>query len=113
MKISIRNYTLDFEKNDKKLVIQFAKQVLKQTDGNQAVEMVKQNKIFTSILEKLNESDSIKFTKDEFFSLKNMVNANHTHLKKQMAKSGFFKKFFYGSLEKQYSKILNKYFQDK
>ncbi|MBN8545636.1 MAG: hypothetical protein J0L60_05805 [Ignavibacteria bacterium] len=113
MKIALRNYTLDIEKSDKKVLTQFVKQAVKQTSGSQEVGMVKQNRIFSTILDKINESDSVKFTKDEYFTLKNMVVANHNHLKKQISKAGFFKKFFFSSLEKQYGKLLTKYFQEK
>ncbi|GAB1347849.1 hypothetical protein MASR1M107_00600 [Ignavibacteriales bacterium] len=113
MKIALRNYTLEFDKSDKKVITQFVKQAVKQTSGSQEVGMVKQNRLFSTVLDKLNESESVKFTKDEYFTLKNMVVANHNHLKKQISKSGFIKKFFFKSLEKQYGNLLTKYFQEK
>ncbi|MBK6682133.1 MAG: hypothetical protein IPI12_06560 [Ignavibacteriales bacterium] len=113
MKISIRNYTLEFEKNDKKIINQFLKKAVQQTDGSQDVNMVKQNRLFTSILDKLNESDSPKFTKDEYFSLKNLLSLQLTTMKKQISTAGFIKKYLLSSLEKQYSKILTKYFTEK
>ncbi len=113
MKIALRNYNLDFDKTDKKVVVQFLKQAIKQTDGSQEVNMVKQNRLLSSILEKVSGADSVKFTKDEYFALKNMIVANQQHLKKQLAAAGFFKKWLYKSLEGQYSKLVTKYFQDK
>jgi len=113
MKIALRNYTLDFDKTDKKVVLQFVKQAVKQTEGSQDVNMVKQNRLLSTILEKVSSSDSVKFTKDEYFALKNMIAGQHLHLKKQIAKAGFFKKFFLKQLEGQYSKLVSKYFQDK
>lgn len=113
MKLAIRNYNLDFEKTDKKVVLQFVKQAIKQTEGSQDVNMVKQNRLLCSIQEKVSAADSVKFTKEEYFALKNMIVANQQHLKKQLAKAGFFKKFFLKSLEAQYSKLVSKYFQDK
>ncbi|GAB1442265.1 hypothetical protein MASR2M39_11000 [Ignavibacteriales bacterium] len=113
MKISIRNYTLEFEKNDKKIVNQFLKKAAQQTEGSQDVNLVKQNRLFNSILDKLNESDAPKFTKDEYFSLKNLLSLQLTSMKKQIATAGFIKKYLLSSLEKQYTKILNKYFTEK
>lgn len=113
MKIALRNYNLDFDKTDKKVVLQFVKQAVKQTEGSQDVNMVKQNRLLSAILEKVSSADSVKFTKDEYFALKNMIVANQQHLKKQLAKAGFFKRFFFKSLEGQYSKLVSKYFQDK
>lgn len=113
MKISIRNYSLEFEKNDKKVINQFLKKAVQQTDGSQEVGMVKQNRLFTSVLDKLNESDSPKLTKEEYFSLKNLLALQLTSLKKQIASAGFIKKYLLSSLEKQYSKLLTKYFTEK
>lgn len=113
MKIALRNYNLEFQKNDKKVILQFIKQALKQTEGSSDLQMIKHSKLLKSITAKMNESSEVKFTKDEYFALKNLIVTNAQHLKKQIKSAGFIKRFFLKSLEKQYSNIVTNYFQDK
>lgn len=40
MKIALRNYNLEFQKNDKKVILQFIKQALKQTEGSSDLQMI-------------------------------------------------------------------------
>jgi hypothetical protein len=95
MKKLFANYNFDFDKNEKKLLINFCKQA------------------FNSIVTKLNQSEgTIKFTKDEKIRLTHQLKQNSDYMKKEMKKSWFFKKWLYKSLFKQYDSLLEKHFKD-
>ncbi|MBZ0199583.1 MAG: hypothetical protein K8H86_06935 [Ignavibacteriaceae bacterium] len=110
MKKLFTNYNFEFNKNEKKLVSTFCKQVLKQTEGDNR--FFAENKVFKSILEKLGSGDeTIKFTKEERTRLQHQMQENVKHIKKEIGKAGFIKRWLYKSMLKQYEAILEKHFK--
>ena len=111
MKKLFRNYNFEFDKNDKKILTSFCKQIIKQAENDE--KLFAESKAFKSILEKLNNSsDIVKLTKDEFFRLKNQIQENIKFIKSRLTKVWFIKKWLYKSLQSQYTLIYEKYFND-
>lgn len=109
MKKLFTNYNFEFDKNEKKLVTSFCKQVLKQLDSNQHFGEIK---AFNSIIDKINtDTESVKLTKDEKIRLTNNLKQNIDYLKKEMDKSWFIKKWLMKSLFKQYSNLYENHFK--
>ena len=110
MKKLFTNYNFEFDKNERKLLTTFSKQVLKQVEGDNRY--FAESKAFNSILDKLSASaDSVKLTKDERTRLLNQLNENVKFLKKEIAHSWFIKKWIYGSMLKQYEGIIENHFR--
>jgi hypothetical protein len=110
MKQLFTNYNFEFDKNEKKILTTFSKQVLKQISGDN--KFFAETKAFNSILEKLSSSaESIKLTKDERTRLLSQLNENVKFLKKKSASGWFIKKWIYKSLLKQYEGILENHFK--
>ncbi len=110
MKKLFTNYNFEFDKNERKLLTTFSKQVLKQISGDNRY--FAEEKAFNSIIEKLAaSSDSVKLTKDERTRLLNQLNENVKFLKKESASSWFIKKWIYKSMLKQYVGHFRKSFQ--
>lgn len=111
MKKLFANYNFDFDKNEKKLLINFCKQALKQMSRDD--KFFAEQKAFNSIITKLNEADgTVKFTKDEKIRLTHQLKQNSEFMKKEMKRSWFFKKWLYKSLYNQYDNLLEKHFKD-
>jgi len=110
MKKLFTNYNLDLDKNEKKLLTTFCKQVLKQTANDD--KFFGENKAFGSILQKLNSDGEVKLTKDERTRLKNQLEQNVKYLKKGSDKAWFIKKWLFGSMLKQYNNLLKNHFQN-
>ncbi|MDY0082419.1 MAG: hypothetical protein RBR74_04495 [Ignavibacteriaceae bacterium] len=111
MKKLFTNYNFEFDKNEKKLITNFSKQVIKQVSGDS--KFFAEEKAFKSIIEKLNQNeDVVKFTKDEKTRLTHQLKQNSDFMKKEIKKSWFFKKWLYKSLYKQYDILLEKHFKD-
>lgn len=111
MKKLFANYNFEFDKNEKKLLINYCKQALKQVAGDNR--LFAEEKAFKSIIEKLNsDSDIVKFTKDEKTRLTHQLEENTKYLKKNMSKAWFFKKWLYKSMLTQYNNILEKHFRN-
>ena len=111
MKKLFANYNFEFDKNEKKLLINFCKQALKQMSGNS--NFFSEEKAFNSILEKLNQNEgTLKLTKDEKTRLTHQLKQNSDFMKKEMNKSWFIKKWLYKSLYKQYDNLLEKHFRN-
>ena len=109
MKKLFTNYNFEFDKNEKKLVTSFCKQVLKQLDSNQHFGEIK---AFNSIIDKINaDTEGVKLTKDEKIRLTNNLKQNIDYLKKEMDKSWFIKKWLMKSLFKQYSNLYENHFK--
>lgn len=110
MKKLFTNYNFEFDKNEKKLLTTFSKQVLKQVSGDNRY--FAEIKAFNSILDKLSASaDSVKLTKDERTRLMNQLNENVKFLQKETASSWFIKKWIYRSMLKQYESIMENHFR--
>ena len=111
MKKLFANYNFEFDKNEKKLLISFCKQALKQISGDE--KFFAEEKVFNAIINKLNQDDEIiKLTKIEKTRLTQQLKQNSDFMKKEMKKSWFFKKWLYKSLFKQYDGLLEKHFKD-
>lgn len=111
MKKLFANYNFDFDKNEKKLIINFSKQALKQMSGDS--KFFSEEKAFNSIIEKLNQGDgTVKFTKDEKIRLTHQLKQNSEFMKKKMNKSWFLIKWIYKSIYKQYDNLIEKHFKD-
>lgn len=111
MKKLFTNYNFEFDKNEKRLLTTFIKQNLKQMEGDSR--FYSETRSFSSILEKLNSGEeTIKLTKEERTKLKFSVEQNVKHLRKELDKAGFIKKFLYRSMLKQYESILANHFKD-
>ncbi|HKB86834.1 MAG TPA: hypothetical protein VKD08_11725 [Ignavibacteriaceae bacterium] len=110
MKKLFTNYNFEFDKNEKKLLTTFSKQVLKQISEDN--KYFAETRAFNSILEKLTTpSESVKLTKDERTRLLNQLNENVKFLNKESANSWFIKKWIYKSMIKQYQGILENHFR--
>jgi hypothetical protein len=106
-----QNYNFEFDKNEKKLLISFCKQALKQMGGSD--KFFNEARAFNSILDKLqSNSGEIKFTKDEKTRLAQNLKQNMDFIGKQVDKSWFLKKWLMRSLHKQYSSLFNTHFKD-
>jgi len=111
MKKLFTNYNFEFDKNEKKLITSFCKQVLKQTEGDS--KFFAESKAFKSILDKLNSNtDPVKLTKDEKIRFVHQLEQNVSFINKEMNKSWFLKKWLYRSLLSQYTNLLEKHFKD-
>jgi hypothetical protein len=111
MKKLFANYNFEFDKNEKKLLINFCKQAIRQMSGDS--KFFAEEKAFNSIINKLNQNEEvIKLTKDEKTRLTHQLKQNSDFMKKEMKKSWFFKKWLYKSLYKQYDNLLEKHFKD-
>ncbi|MGE5400852.1 MAG: hypothetical protein ACM3S2_10640 [Ignavibacteriales bacterium] len=111
MKQLFKNYTYEFDKNEKRILINFCKQAIKQmeTDNRFFADV----KAYNSIITKLSEpSDNVKLTKDELTRLTMQLKENLKFLKNKMEKSWFFKKWLYKSLYVQYQNILSTHFSN-
>lgn len=111
MKKLFTNYNFEFDKNEKKLLINFCKQAIKQMSGDS--KFFAEEKAFNSIISKLNQNEeTIKLTKDEKIRLTHQLKQNSDFMKKEMKRSWFIKKWLYKSLFKQYDNLLEKHFKD-
>lgn len=110
-KLQFRNYNFEFNKNDKKLVLNICKTVIKQTEGDQ--KYFAEVKALSSILEKIKSGDgTIKLTKDEFTRFRFQLEVNIKHFKDQIKKGWFFKKWLYKSILMQYEILYENHFKD-
>lgn len=111
MKKLFTNYNFEFNKNEKKLLTTFCKQVLKQVEGDS--KFFAESRAFKSILEKLSSNgEVVKLTKDEKIRMVHQLEQNTSFIKKEINKSWFFKKWLYKSLYNQYDNLLEIHFKD-
>ena len=111
MKKLFANYNFEFDKNEKKLLVNFCKQAIRQMSGDN--KFFSEEKAFNSIITKLNSNDeTVKFTKDEKIRLTHQLKQNADYMKKEMKRSWFIKKWLYKSLVKQYDSLLKRHFKD-
>ncbi|MBI5727846.1 MAG: hypothetical protein HY965_08335 [Ignavibacteriales bacterium] len=111
MKKGFRNYNFDFDKNERRILSTFCKQVIKQTGGDQKYYPVE--KAFAGILAKLDSGeDTIRLTKDEYMRLAEHLKENIRHLKTKIDKTWFLMKWLYKSMLNQYQLMLNTHFKD-
>jgi hypothetical protein len=106
-----RTYIYEFDKNEKKVLISFSKQVLKQIQGDNRY--FSQEKAFNSIISKLNESgESVKFTKEEYYKLSNQLKENLKYLKRKAEKGFFLIRLLYRSVYLQYKNLVENHFSE-
>ncbi len=106
-----KNYQYNFDKNEKKVLINFCKQATKQMVGNE--QFRKDIISFNSIMDKLStDQEEIKLTKDEKIRLVLQLKENSKFLKKKMDGSWFFVKWFYKSVYNQYASLLTNHFSE-
>jgi len=111
MKPLFKNYNFGFNKNEKKVIVNFCKQAINQMSGNEKFQP--DIRAFNSIIEKLNSStETVKFTKDEKIRLVHQIKQNRDYLQKQIKTSWFFKKWLYRSLLTQYESLLSNHFDE-
>ncbi|HEY7751009.1 MAG TPA: hypothetical protein VH917_01865 [Ignavibacteriaceae bacterium] len=105
------NYNFEFDKNEKKLLITFCRQALKQIGGEE--KYFNEARAFNSVLDKLqSDSGEVKLTKDEKTKLTLHLKQNMDYIGKQAAKSWFLKKWLMKSLHKQYTSLLQNHFEE-
>ncbi len=107
-----KNYNYDFDKNEKKILVTFCKQAIKQmSDDSKYYEFVKS---FQSIIDKIDASggDSIKLTKDEKTKLTFQLQKNIEFIQGQVKNAWFIKKWLYKSMLTQYSALMENHFKD-
>lgn len=110
MKKLFTNYNFEFEKNEKKILINFCKQALKQVAGDNR--LFAEERAFNSIIEKLNSgNETVKLTKDEKTRLTHQLEENVKFIKKTADNSWFIKKWLYKSMLTQYNNLLDKHFR--
>ena len=106
-----KNYSYDFDKNEKKILNTFCKQALNQLQGDS--KFYSEVKSFSSILDKLNSPDeTVKLTKEEAKKLEIQLKENLKHVKKTMENSWFIKKWLYRSVYNQYNSLIINHFSD-
>ncbi len=106
-----KNYSYNFDKNEKKILLSFCKTLLKQMTSDE--KFFTDVRSFNSIVDKLNSADEeVKFTKEEKTKLVFRLKENVDHMHKQIKSSGFLKRWLYKSAYKQYNGLMEKYFID-
>ena len=106
-----KNYTFEFDKNERKVLSTFCKQALSQMAGDDR--FFREVRVFNSLLDKLNSGDDeIKLTKEEATKLSMQLRENLKHIEKEMNNSWFIKKWLMRSVYKQYQSIIANHFSD-
>ncbi len=106
-----KNYSFQFNKNEKKLLISFCKSMIKQMTSDDR--FYNDLRSFNSIIDKLNDpAEEVKLTKDEKTKLVFRLKENSDHLKKQLKNSWFLKRWLYKSVSTQYESLLQNHFKD-
>jgi len=106
-----KNYSFQFDKNEKKILLSFCKSLMKQMSSDER--FFNDVKSFNSIIEKLNTNDEeIKFTKDERTKLVARLKENKDHLHKELKKAGFIRRWLLKSVYAQYSSLIENHFQN-
>lgn len=105
-----KNYSYEFDKNERKILLNFCKQALKQisADPKFATEL----RAFNSLSEKLNTEGTVKLTKEEKIKLVLQLKENLKHLQTNMKKGWFLKRWLFKSMYVQYNNLYLKYFED-
>jgi len=104
-----KNYSYQFDKNEKKILLQFCKTIQKQMAADER--FYNDLRTFNSIIDKINEGvDEIKLTKDEKTKLVFRLKENVDHMKKQINKGFFLKRWLYKSAYNQYKNLFETHF---
>jgi len=105
-----KNYSYDFDKNERKILNNFCRQALKQIESDP--KLAAESRTFTSLSEKLNSSGTVKLTKEEKTKLVLQLKENLKYLQSKMKKGWFLKRWLFKSMYVQYSSLFEKYFED-
>ncbi|MBU2494470.1 MAG: hypothetical protein KJ571_17740 [Bacteroidetes bacterium] len=106
-----KNYSYQFDKNERKLITTFCKQVVGQMNGDER--FYGDIRAYNSIIEKLNSgAEEVKLTKEEKTKLVLQLKENIKHIRKTMEKSWFIKRWLYKSMLGQYINILSTHFEE-
>jgi hypothetical protein len=105
-----KNYSFEFDKNEKKILRNFARQALKQIEGDP--KFVAEIRTFNSLSEKLAADGVVKLTKEEKTKLALQLKENVKHLQTNMKKGWFIKRWLFKSMYVQYNNLYLKYFED-
>lgn len=110
-KLQFKNYVFTFDKNEKKILLNFCETLLKQMQNDE--KFFQDVRAFTSITEKLRSNEyEIKFTKEERTKLIFRLKENLENMKKQTSKGFFLKRWFYKQAYNQIKNIFEKHFSD-
>ncbi len=110
-KMLFKSYTYDFDKNEKKIITTFCKQAVQQLQEEN--KFFSEINSFNSIMQKMKSGpEPVKLTKDEAKRLETQLKENMKHVKKEMSKSWFIKKWLYKSVYNQYNSLVVKHFSD-
>lgn len=106
-----KNYTYTFDKNEKKLLLNFCKSMLKQMMGDE--KFFQDIRSINSLIEKLNSGEpEVKLTKEEKTKLVFRMKENAENMKKEMKKGFFIRRWIYKSAYNQFNNLLNNHFID-
>ena len=106
-----KNYSFQFDKNEKKILLNFCKSVINQMNSDDR--FYNDIRSFNSIMDKLNEtSEEVKLTKEEKTKLVFRLKENTEHLEKQLKNAWFIKKWLYKSVYQQYQNLLQNHFNN-
>lgn len=111
MKKGFRNYNLELDKNERRIISSFCKQTLRQISGNSKFAPIE--RLFEGINEKVTSGeDVIKFTKEEYVRLEESLRETIRQITKSLDKSWFLKRWISKMAMSQYQSILDKYFKE-
>jgi hypothetical protein len=103
-----QKYEYEFDKNERKILSSFSKQVIKQMESDD--KFARELRVFNSIQSKLEEyQEKIKFTKEEKTKLSLQLSENVNFLENKVEKSWWLMKWFYKNMLNQYQGILYKF----
>jgi hypothetical protein len=106
-----QNYSFEFDKNEKKLLTNFCKQIIKQMESDDRFQ--RDVLAFNSVKEKLDSGNEvIKFTKDEKTRLILQLKNNRDNLETKIKKSNIFVRWLFKSMYNQYNNILLTHFSN-
>jgi hypothetical protein len=105
-----KNYSYEFDKNERKMLLNFCKQALKQIESDP--KLTSEFRTFNSLTEKLNTAGTVKLTKDEKIKLVLQLKENIKFLQTKMKKGFFIKRWLFKSMYIQYSSLYEKHFEE-
>jgi hypothetical protein len=105
-----KNYSFEFDKNEKKILRNFARQALRQIEGDP--KLASELRTFNSLSEKLAADGTVKLTKEEKIKLALQLRENIKYLQTSSKKGFFIKRWLFKSMYKQYNNLYLKYFED-
>jgi hypothetical protein len=106
-----KNYTYTFDKNEKKILLNFCKSMQKQMAGDE--KFYQDLRSIQSLIDKLNSGEfEIKLTREEKTKLVFRLKENIENLKKEMKKGFFIRRWIYKSAYTQYNNLLINHFTD-